>query len=159
MKIIRSLGLVMAGIAATAVPVAKAYRDVFKSVEYVDNYDGDTFTVNFPTLPPVFGHHLRIRVAHIDSPELTSESVCEKKVAIDAGLELGHLLSKAKSIELINPKRDKFYRLLADVLIDDTILVSKHMVEKKLAYPYEGGEKPKVDWCTFGQSLGDTPHE
>ena len=122
-----------------------------KDVTFVKAYDGDTVIVNIASLPPVFGYHLPIRIAHIDAPEVRGDTVCEKQAALSAGLEVATLLSEAKKIELISPKRDKYFRVVADVLIDDKILLSEHMLSKKLAYAYEGGTKQVIDWCKFAQ--------
>jgi endonuclease YncB( thermonuclease family) len=122
-----------------------------KDVTFVKAHDGDTVIVNIASLPSVFGYHLPIRIAHIDAPEVGGNTVCEKQMALSAGLEVATLLSEAKKIELINPKRDKYFRIVADVLIDDRLLLSQHMLEKKLAYAYEGGTKQVIDWCKFVQ--------
>ena len=158
MKLIRPLGLLTAGALAVTVPVVSMVRGdrVFKNVAFVDAYDGDTFTISIPYLPPIFGKNLRVRVAHIDAPEMNSDSTCEKKLAIEAGLEVTRILSSAKQIELIQPKRDKYFRVLADVMVNNKILLSQHMIDKKLAYPYDGDAKPEVDWCTYGK---DTPSQ
>jgi len=116
--------------------------------EYVSAYDGDTITVNIPSLPDIFGHHLRLRVSHIDAPEMKSNSICEKKAALRALAEVTHLLSGAKKIELMDPKRDKYFRVLSDIVIDGKIILSKHMLDKGLAVPYEGDSKKRVNWCS-----------
>lgn len=149
MKVIRSLGLVVAGAVAVAAPVGKTFQNIFNSVEYVRTHDGDTVIVNIPLLPKVFGHNLPIRIAHIDAPELISDSPCEKREALTAALEVENLLSDAKHVDLINPKRDKYFRLVADIVIDNKILLSKHLLDKKLAYPYEGETKQVIDWCNY----------
>jgi endonuclease YncB( thermonuclease family) len=123
-----------------------------KGVVYVKARDGDTILVNIPSLPSVFGYHLPIRIAHIDAPEIEGFTVCERQAALNAGLEVATLLSEAKKIVLISPKRDKYFRIVADVYIDDKILLSAHMLEKRLAYAYEGGTKQSIDWCKFTQT-------
>lgn len=146
------LGLVCAGAVAVAAPLGKAVRkDPFDKVEYVSNYDGDTVLVNLSGLPEIFGHHIPVRVAHIDAPEIISNSACEKKLAITATLEVSTLLSKAKKLTLINPQRDKYFRIVADILVDGKKLLSEHLLSKKLAFPYEGGAKPEVDWCNYSK--------
>jgi len=52
----------------------------FLNVTFISNYDGDTFTVDLPGLPKVFGQHIAVRVKHIDTPELKSyqgEGTCK----------------------------------------------------------------------------------
>lgn len=128
----------------------KVVNDPLNKVEFAGAYDGDTFTVNIPSLPDIFGKQISVRVAHIDTPEKNGETPCEKRVAAEAGETLENLLANAKRIDLINPQRDKYFRILSDVLVDKKILVSEYMLKNKLAYPYEGDTKQLVDWCKYG---------
>lgn len=128
----------------------KTVNEPFKKVEFVGAYDGDTFTVNIPSLPDVFGKQISVRIRHIDTPEKTGDSPCEKRVAAEAGSMLEGLLARAKRVDLINPQRDKYFRILSDVLVDRKIDVAEFMLKNKLAYPYDGDTKPLVDWCKYG---------
>lgn len=118
------------------------------TIRYVSAYDGDTITVDIPSMPSIFGSRIRVRISHIDAPELKSRSTCERKVALLALSEVSSVLSKAKTIELIDPKRDKYFRILSDVAIDGKTILSKHMLDKGLAVPYEGDAKKHTDWCS-----------
>lgn len=129
----------------------KIVNEPLKKVEFVGAYDGDTFSVNIPSLPDVFGKRILVRVMHIDAPEKNGDTPCEKRVASEAGEALEILLASAKRIDLINPQRDKFFRILSEVLVDGKIDVSDYMLKKKLAYPYEGDTKQIVDWCKYGK--------
>lgn len=148
MRIVRTLGFVTAGALAVAVPAINLVkRDTFKAVSYVRSIDGDTIVVNLPTLPPVFGEMLPIRIAHIDTPELRSGEPCAAKIAQDALEETHHVMSRAKKLELIDPERDSFFRIIADIRINDEFLLSERLLKRGLAVPYEGGTKPNIDWC------------
>jgi endonuclease YncB( thermonuclease family) len=118
------------------------------TVKYVSAYDGDTITVDIPSMPVLFGQHIRVRISHIDAPELKSRSSCERKAALQALSEVSSLLSRSKTIELIDPKRDKYFRILSDVAVDGKTILSKHLLDKGLAVPYEGGAKKHTDWCS-----------
>jgi len=118
----------------------------FTNVVYVDAYDGDTFTVNLKDLPDIFGKNIPIRILHIDTAELKTNNSCERKAAIKARELTKGLLKSSKTIKLLNVKRDKYFRILADVDIDGVNLATK-LLEGKLAYPYEGGTKKKINWC------------
>ena len=118
------------------------------TVRYVSAYDGDTITIDIPSMPSLFGSRIRVRISHIDAPELKSRSTCERKVALQALSEVSSILSKAKTIELIDPKRDKYFRILSDVAVDGKTILSKHMLDKGLAVPYEGDAKKHTDWCS-----------
>ncbi len=151
-RLIKVAGFMTAGALAVAVPVGNTVKNnLFKSVEYVKVYDGDTFTVNIPFMPKVFGRNISVRIAHIDAPEINGEGECESAVAREAELALEDLLSSAKSIELINPGRDKYFRILADAKVNGKILLSQYMLDKKLAVPYEGDTKPVTDWCKYSE--------
>jgi len=114
---------------------------------FVHNYDGDTIMVDIADLPAVFGHHIPVRVKHVDCPEINSLDPCARAVALDGRDKVHALLSNAKSIKLTDVSRDKYFRLLSNVLIDGSTLLNEFLLENKLAVPYEGDIKPVVDWC------------
>jgi micrococcal nuclease len=123
----------------------------FKDVKFVSVYDGDTFLVDIPGVPDVFGKSIPIRIAHIDAPELHGSRPCERMVSVVATQVLNDLLSRAKNLELIAPARDKYFRILTDVRVDGKVLLSQYMLGKKLAIPYEGDTKPVTDWCIYSE--------
>jgi micrococcal nuclease len=55
---------------------AKSFGD-FEGAVYIRNYDGDTITFNLPSLHPIIGEKISIRVNGIDTPEIRGN--CEKK--------------------------------------------------------------------------------
>lgn len=120
--------------------------DSFKCVEYVKNYDGDTITFNIKSVPPIIGEKISVRVFGIDTPEVKSRNKCEKDKARNAQKLVAHLLKNAKRIDLENVKRDKYFRILADVKFDEKLL-SEILLKNNLAYVYHGDKKPKTDWC------------
>lgn len=118
----------------------------FKCVEFVMNHDGDTLTVNIKKVHALFGKKITVRVAGIDTPELNSKDVCEKAAAIKARDFVAGKLVTAKRIDLVNVKRDKYFRILADIVVDGKPL--KELIEQSgLSLPYDGGTKVKKDWC------------
>ena len=133
-------------------PVLRTGVNPFSAVSYVRNYDGDTITVNLPnTIPDVFSHEISVRIRHIDTPEIKGNGKCEKEAAQKAKVATTSLLKNAKKIDLEDVGRDKYFRLLAQVVIttreDKIILLSQYLLEQGYAVPYEGGTKNKVDWC------------
>jgi len=54
------------------------------------------------------------------------------------------MIRSAKVIELRNMQRGKYFRIVADVFLDDQSLADA-LVKKGLARPYDGGRKGK--WC------------
>lgn len=118
----------------------------FKCVKYLKNYDGDTLTVNIPGVHPLFGDHVSVRVKSIDTPEIKGKLPCEKEKARIAQKLIENLLKNARTIELANVERDKYFRVLADVIVDQKNL-SEVLIKNQLAYKYEGGTKEKTNWC------------
>ncbi len=118
----------------------------FRCVKFDHNYDGDTITFQIPNVPPILGKNISVRVFGIDTPEMKGKGPCEKDRAREAKEVVTHLLEKAKHIELRNIQRDKYFRILADVVADD-VSVSEKLLNAKLAYPYDGGTKAKTNWC------------
>jgi len=108
--------------------------------------DGDTFKVNIPNMPAVFGHDLSIRIAGIDTaPIRYQKCLNEAKWGEAARDELRRILNEAKIIELKNMERGKFFRVVADVYADGANVGDLLMI-KGLAMPYDGkGDKP--NWC------------
>ena len=111
-------------------------KDIFtlSADQIVEVYDGDTFKIDLPSQHPLFGDDISVRVAGIDTPELKGSSDEVKALAYKAKNRTQELLSDAKTIELKNPQRDKYFRVLAEVWIDGESL----------------GEKPKERWVGEG---------
>lgn len=118
----------------------------FHCVEYSKNYDGDTFTVNIEDVHPLIGNKITVRVNGIDSPEMDGDSSCERQAAYKAQQEAERVLSRARRIDLLDVKRDKYFRVLADVEVDGRSLAD-HMLRMGLAVPYDGGTKTPTNWC------------
>jgi endonuclease YncB( thermonuclease family) len=107
-------------------------------------YDGDTITVA-TTLPlkndsRVF--RFRVRLRHIDSPEIKGSTPKEKQLAIKARDAL-HAKIFDKIVRLENNGTEKWGRVLADVYYDD-IYINQWMLDNNFAVPYEGGTKQKI---------------
>ncbi len=118
----------------------------FHCVEYTKNYDGDTFTVNIPLVHPLIGSKITVRVDGIDSPEMDGDGACERQLAYRAQQEAERILSNARRIDLVDIKRDKYFRVLATVEADGRNL-GDHLIRMGLAVPYDGGIKAPTNWC------------
>ncbi len=121
-------------------------KNTFRCVKYVKNYDADTITVDIPNVHPLIGHRISVRVRHIDTPEIKGKLPCEKEAARTAKRLIENQLKNAKRIDLENVDKDKYFRILADVVIDGKPLIDI-LLKNNLAYHYEGGTKQKIDWC------------
>lgn len=118
----------------------------FSSVEVLSVYDGDTFRVNIPNAHPLIGENIGIRIRNVDTAELRTKDPCEKKAAVEAKNMAHARLSGASRIELRNVSRGKYFRIVADVYYDGKSLGAE-LIEAGLAYAYDGGTKPEIDWC------------
>ncbi len=121
-------------------------KTTFRCVKYIRNYDADTITFDIPNVHPLIGDHISIRVRHIDTPEMKGHLPCEKQAARTAKRLTENALKRAKKIDLENVDRDKYFRVLADVMIDGKPLKDL-LIKNNLAYLYEGKTKEKLNWC------------
>lgn len=118
----------------------------FNCVKYLKNYDGDTITFNIPDIHPLLGKKISIRVNGVDTPELKTKDKCEKSKARSAKKLVKSIMRSAKRIDLLNVKRGKYFRIVADVIVDGKD-ISEVLIKNKLAYRYDGGKKSVVNWC------------
>ena len=107
-------------------------------------YDGDTFRVNIASLPPIVGKNIAIRVNGVDTPEIRGKCQYEKNLALEARDFVRGKLANAKEIKLTNLQRGKYFRVVANVLVDGVSL-EQELLDNKLAYSYDGGKK--LSWC------------
>lgn len=113
--------------------------------EIVSIYDGDTFRVNINSYPPIIGKKMSIRVNGIDTPEMRGKCKQEKTLARKAKQLTVSKLRGAKVVELRNMQKGKYFRIVADVFVDNESLADT-LIKNELAVKYNGGKKQK-DWC------------
>lgn len=118
----------------------------FRCVQYVRNYDADTITFDIPGVHPLIGKGISVRVRHVDTPEIKGKLPCEKEAARTAKRLIENQLKNAKRIDLTEIAKDKYFRILANVIVDGRDL-KEILLKNKLAYQYEGGTKEKFNWC------------
>jgi endonuclease YncB( thermonuclease family) len=117
---------------------AKSFGD-FEGAVYIRNYDGDTITFNLPSLHPIIGEKISIRVNGIDTPEIRGNCEKEKYDAKQAQQMVADILKDAKQIVLKNMERGKYFRIAADVFVDGESLADL-LVEAGVAIKYDGGK-------------------
>lgn len=106
-------------------------------------HDGDTFYIDIINTHPVFGKRLPVRVNGIDSPELRSRRSETREKAIEAK-KIAESKLLGKEVILSSIKRDKYFRLNADVVVLETKEdFAKFMLDNGFAKPYNGGTKEK----------------
>lgn len=96
--------------------------------------DGDTFVCDIPGFSDIVGRQISVRIANINAPELKTGTT-----ALLAKLYTEKRLSEAKVIELRKIRRDKYFRLLAEVWLDGSANLGEELLKSGLARKY--GEK------------------
>ncbi|MFO0945605.1 MAG: thermonuclease family protein [Planctomycetota bacterium] len=102
-------------------------------------YDGDTLIVAIDGMSQPWSP-IAVRIAGIDAPELSDLRPEIQSLSIRARDRLHQLATGRVSLHYV--KRDKFFRLIADVRVGDTS-VAKTLVAEGLAKRYDGqGPRP-----------------
>jgi len=127
----------------SSINAAPQYGTVTVS-KVISVYDGDTFRVNIASLPPIVGKNIAIRVNGVDTPEIRGKCQYEKNLALKARNFVRDKLANAKEIKLTNLQRGKYFRVVANVLVDGVSL-EQELLDNELAYEYHG--KRKLSWC------------
>ena len=129
-------------------PKANTEGHPFEVAIFHGCYDGDTCTVSLAeNIPALFGDHITVRLTGIDTPEIKGMCEQEKELARQAQALTQKLMVQASKIELAEPRRDKYFRILARVMADGQE-VAQDLVKAGLAVPYDGAKKK--DWCADG---------
>jgi endonuclease YncB( thermonuclease family) len=103
-------------------------------------YDGDTIYVNLSCNEPIFCKNIGIRLKGIDTPEIRTRNKREKRLGYSAKAYLEGIVSKATYFELRDVSRGKYFRVIADVLVNGMSL-SEIMISSGYAKHYHGGSK------------------
>lgn len=131
-------------------PFAKSNTDILPNFVIDKVYDGDTIYITFKDIPDILGKKLGLRLSRIDAPEINDKDTCIRGMAEISQKELTSFIAKGRKFEIVHVKRDKYFRLDADLLVDGKS-ASQHMLEVKRAQFYDGkGAKPlwvcQLDW-------------
>ena len=112
--------------------------------QVVDVYDGDTFKIDLPSMHPLFGDDLSIRLFGVDTPEMRGTTDEVKALAMQAQQVTEKALQEASKIELKNPQRGKYFRIVSEVWIDGDSLANM-LKAQGLAKDYDG-EGARPEW-------------
>jgi micrococcal nuclease len=140
---LKKLFLIALCIGVFSVQAAPEYGTVSVS-RVISVYDGDTFRVDIDSLPPIVGKNIPIRLNGVDTPEIQGKCQYEKDLALKARDFVRKKLANAKEIKLTKLQRGKYFRVVADVMIDGVSL-EQELLDNELAYKYTGGKKSS--WC------------
>ena len=114
--------------------------------EVTSIYDGDTFRVNINSYPKIIGHKMSVRLSNVDTPEIRGKCTQEKLLARKAKQFTVNFIRQAKSLQLRNMRKDKYFRIIADLYNQDNKNLANELIKNNLAVSYQGGKKLK-DWC------------
>ena len=114
----------------------------FTPEEIVSIYDGDTFKIDLAGVHPLFGDDVSVRLFGVDTPEIRGSEDRVKVLAEKARKLTEQALMGAAKIELKNPQRGKYFRIIADVYVDGESLAAL-LMKAGLGKAYDGeGAKP-----------------
>ena len=139
----KKLLLLILSLGVYSVQAAPEYGTVTVS-RVISVYDGDTFRVDIDSLPPIVGKNIAIRLNGVDTPEIRGKCKYEKDLALKARDFVRNKLSNAKEIKLTKLQRGKYFRVVANVMVDG-VSREQELLENELAYKYTGGKKSS--WC------------
>jgi endonuclease YncB( thermonuclease family) len=103
-------------------------------------YDGDTVHLVFEFLGQLFKWHTRI--AHVDTPELRTKNLEEKKLGYQTRDKLIEYIH-GKVVEVVCLDFDKYGRVLAEITYNGE-RIDEWLITNGYAKPYEG--KTKEAW-------------
>jgi endonuclease YncB( thermonuclease family) len=120
-----------------------ARESPFTNVTVHDCSDADTCTISLsdPTLPPLFGQNIPIRLKGINTWEINGRCPQETALAKEARDFLRAQLAKGVRVDVVEPQRDKYFRLHGYLIVDGKNL-SPVLIAAGHAQPYNGGIKP-----------------
>ncbi|GFO71605.1 micrococcal nuclease [Bathymodiolus japonicus methanotrophic gill symbiont] len=107
-------------------------------------YDGDSFRADINDWADIIGKSVPIRILGVDTPEMRGKCEQEKFIARQAKQHAVALLRAGRVIELTNIQRGKYFRILANVIIDGESL-GDSLLSNGLARAYDGGKR--AGWC------------
>lgn len=113
---------------------------LFRNVSVASVYDGDTFKINLNCSLAVYCEKVPVRVRGVDCPEIKGKTEKEKRLAQQAKAFTKEFLSK-KPVTLTDCGRDKYFRLLCDVMNGEDEDLARELIRHKLGYAYDGGKK------------------
>lgn len=119
-------------------------NDIFKAVEIVSVYDGDTFKINLNCNTGIFCDNIPVRVKGIDCPEIKGKTQKEKELATQAKQFTKDFLHSGP-VNLKECTRDKYFRINCKAEVNGQDLATL-LLDKELAYPYDGGTKQDSLW-------------
>jgi len=133
------IGLLFCGSFANGDDRVEKYPDVTVS-RFQRAIDGDTFVCDIDEHSAIAGKNISIRLRGINTPELKDKDPEIRKQAYQEKDRLESLLVNAQVIQLKNLGRDKYFRIDADVYVDDKNILDR-LNQKYLIQPSEDNRR------------------
>lgn len=76
------------------------YYDTITNFTIIKVRDGDTFMIDIPNIPDVFGKNIAVRIRGIDTPELNDSREEIRKISIQAKEELEKLFNSGDASQM-----------------------------------------------------------
>ena len=108
--------------------------------EIVKVVDGDTVDVCIDLGFNIF-HIERIRLNRVDTPETSSKNKEGRKYAMQAKAYVSAWMKQQSQIKIRTLKDDKYGRILAEFIGDDSVCLNDLLINKGYAWLYDGGVK------------------
>ena len=111
-----------------------------RKVDVLYVYDGDSIKVNIHGWPEIVGKNIMVRLKGVDTPEIRgAKCEQEKHLAKQAKAATQEFVSSG-GVTIVNIKRGKYFRLIADVYVGDESLAN-NLISQGLAREYNGGKR------------------
>ena len=118
-------------------------------------YDGDTVHIVFKYFDSFLKWNCRIQ--HVDTPELRTKDLEEKKRGYECRDKLTALILD-KIVNVKCSKFDKYGRLLVEITVPETgVKIHEYLISEGLANKYEGKTKEKWDFAEESNSEVEKP--
>ena len=120
-------------------PLPKKFVPILTKGYVCKVYDADTITVISKLHDKGDYYRFSIRLTGIDTPELRTKNLIEKKISIEARDKLRERILN-KIVQLKTLTADKYGRLLCEVYYEGVYL-NQWLLDEHYAVPYDGGTK------------------
>ncbi len=117
----------------------------YGGVILINIYDAQTILVDLPEYPALIGEKVTVKIGGIETPKIKGQCAKESRLAAEAKAFTEKTLKNAELIDLTNMQRGKYFKIIADVLVNDDDFASR-LVEKGYAVRTSKNNK-SFNWC------------
>ncbi len=109
----------------------------------INIYDAQTFLMDLPEYPSIIGEKITVVMGGIETPKLKGKCDKESRLAVKAKKFTEKALKAAELIDLTNIKRGKYFKIIADIMINDEDFAGR-LLEKGYAVKIKNNSH---NWC------------